>query len=143
VVVCHSKLQERVVKLRVVLSLFISALFFVSVNAQETTDEDIAERIKPVGKVHVAGAAPVAAAGPRSGKEIYDSACVACHTSGVLGAPKLQVAADWQPRLDEKGFDQVWKNAVNGINAMPAMGTCNSCSEDDIKIAIEYMIEGI
>ncbi|WP_370545312.1 cytochrome c5 family protein [Glaciecola sp. MH2013] len=118
-------------------------MFFVSVNAQETTDQDLLDRIKPVGKVHVAGAAPAAAAGPRTGKQIYDAACVACHTSGVLGAPKLQVAADWQPRLDEKGFDQVWKNAVNGINAMPAMGTCGDCSEDDIKVAIEYMIEGI
>ena len=130
-------------KLRVLLSLFISALVIVSVNAQETTDQDLLDRIKPVGKVHVAGAAPAAAAGPRTGKQIYDGACVACHTSGVLGAPKLQVAADWKPRLDEKGFEQVWKNAVNGINAMPAMGTCGDCTEDDIKVAIEYMIEGI
>ncbi|MBF7073382.1 cytochrome c5 family protein [Glaciecola sp. MH2013] len=130
-------------KFKVLISLIVSAIFFVSVNAQETTDQDLLDRIKPVGKVHVAGAAPAAAAGPRTGKQIYDAACVACHTSGVLGAPKLQVAADWQPRLDEKGFDQVWKNAVNGINAMPAMGTCGDCSEDDIKVAIEYMIEGI
>ena len=130
-------------KFRVLVSLLISALFFVSVNAQESTDQDIAERIMPVGKVHIAGAAPAAAAGPRTGKQIYDGACVACHTSGVLGAPKLQVAGDWQPRLDEKGFDQVWKNAVNGINAMPAMGTCGDCTEDDIKAAVNYMIEGI
>ena len=139
----HIKVQEKVVKFRVLLSLFISALFFVSVNAQETTDDDIANRIKPIGQVHIAGAAPAVAAGPRSGKDIYNSACVACHTSGVLGAPKLHDAADWQPRLDEKGYDQVWKNAVVGINAMPAMGTCGSCTEDDIKSAIDYMIEGI
>ena len=130
-------------KLRVLLSLFISALVIVSVNAQETTDQDLLDRIKPVGKVHVAGAAPAAAAGPRTGKQIYDGACVACHTSRVLGAPKLQVAADWKPRLAEKGFEQVWKNAVNGINAMPAMGTCGDCTEEDIKVAVEYMIEGI
>jgi cytochrome c5 len=136
-------MQEKVVKFRVLVSLFVSALFFVSVNAQETTNDDIAERIKPIGKVHVAGAAPAVAAGPRTGKQVYDGACVACHTSGVLGAPKLQVAAEWQPRLDEKGFDQVWKNAINGINAMPAMGACGDCSDDDIKNAIEYMIEGI
>jgi cytochrome c5 len=136
-------MQEKVVKFRVLASLFVSALFFVSVNAQETTNDDIAERIKPIGKVHIAGAAPAAAVGPRTGKQIYDGACVACHTSGVLGAPKFQVAADWQPRLDEKGFDQVWKNAITGINAMPAMGTCGDCSDDDIKAAIEYMIEGI
>ena len=130
-------------KLRVLVSLFVSALFFVNVNAQETTNDDIAERIKPVGQVHIAGAAPAVAAGPRSGKEIYDSACVACHTSGVLGAPKLHDTADWQPRIDEKGLEQIWKNAVNGINAMPAMGTCGSCSEDDIKAALDYMVEGI
>jgi cytochrome c5 len=136
------------VKFKVLISLIVSSLFLISVNAvergaQETTEQDLIDRIKPVGKVHIAGAAPAAAAGPRTGKQIYDAACVACHTSGVLGAPKLQVAADWQPRLDEKGFDQVWKNAVNGINAMPAMGTCGDCTEDDIKVAIEYMIEGI
>ena len=135
-------------KFKVLISLIVSSLFLISVNAvergaQETTEQDLIDRIKPVGKVHIAGAAPAAAAGPRTGKQIYDAACVACHTSGVLGAPKLQVAADWQPRLDEKGFDQVWKNAVSGINAMPAMGTCGDCTEDDIKVAIEYMIEGI
>jgi cytochrome c5 len=141
--VCHNKLQEKVVKFRVVISLFISALFFVSVNAQETTDDDIADRIRPVGKIHIAGAVPLAAAGPRTGKEIYNGACVACHTSGVLGAPVLQVAAEWQPRIDEKGLDQIWKNAVDGINAMPAMGACGDCSEEDIRTAIDYMIEGI
>lgn len=137
------KLQEKVVKFRVLVSLFVSALFFVSANAQEMTDDDIAQRIKPSGNIHIAGAAPAVAAGPRTGKQIYDAACVACHAAGVLGAPKSQVAAEWQPRLDEKGFDQVWKNAVMGINAMPAMGACGDCTEDDIKTAVNYMIEGI
>jgi cytochrome c5 len=112
-----------------VLALLIAAsgLFIAGSIAQETAD-DIAERIKPVGKVNIAGAA---------------AACTACHAVGVLGAPKTQVAADWQPRLDEKGFDTVWKNAIDGINAMPPMGTCGDCTNDDIKAAIEYMIEGI
>jgi len=141
--VSYHKFQERVVKFKVLVSLFASALFFVNANAQEMTNDDIAERIQPVGRVHVAGAAPAVAAGPRTGKAIYDGACGACHASGVLGAPKLQVAAEWQPRLDEKGFDQVWKNAISGINAMPAKGACGDCTDDDIKTAIEYMIEGI
>ncbi len=42
-----------------------------------------------------------------------------------------------------KGFDTVWQNAINGIGAMPPMGTCGDCSNDDIKAAIEHMIEGI
>ena len=130
-------------KFKVLLGLSAFILSALTLNAQEMTDDEIAERIKPHGSVHIAGAKAAVAAGPRSGQEIYNQACVACHGSGVLGAPKLQAAADWQPRLDEKGYDTVWQNAINGINAMPPMGTCGDCSNDDIKAAIDYMIEGI
>ncbi len=133
-------------KVKAFLAVLVASCCFIAGSFAQESNSDLIDRIKPVGKVNIAGAAPAGAAvaaGPRTGKEIYDGACTACHAIGVLGAPKTQVAADWQPRLDEKGFDQVWKNAVVGINAMPAMGTCGDCSEDDIKAAIEYMIEGI
>lgn len=109
-----------------------------AINAQEMSDDAIKERIKPVGSVHVAGAAAAASAGAMSGEDVYNKACVACHAAGVLGAPRLNNAADWAPRLDN-GFDTVLSNAINGINAMPPRGTCASCSDDDIKAAIEYM----
>ena len=115
----------------------------LAVQAQEMSEDDIKARIQPVGKVHIAGAkAEVTSTGPRAGSDIYTKACVACHSVGVLNAPKLQDAADWSPRL-EKGFDVVWQNAINGIGAMPPMGTCSDCSDDEIKAAIEHMIEGI
>lgn len=133
-------------KVKAFLAVLVASCSIIAASFAQESNSDLVDRIKPVGKVSIAGAAPAGeavAAGPRSGKDIYNGACTACHAIGVLGAPKTQVAADWQPRLDEKGFDQVWKNAINGINAMPAMGTCGDCSEDDIKAAIEYMIEGI
>lgn len=130
-------------KFKTLLCLVISCLSFVTVNAQEMSEEDIKARIKPVGSVHVAGAqAESAAAGPRSGADVYNKSCVACHSSGVLGAPKPQDAAAWSPRL-EQGFDTVLQNAINGIKAMPPKGTCGDCSDDEIKAAIEHMIEGI
>lgn len=114
-----------------------------SAHAQDMTEDEIKSRIQPVGQVHVAGAkAETASSGPRSGADIYNKSCVACHSIGVLGAPKLQNAGDWSPRL-EKGFDQVWKNAINGIGGMPPKGTCGDCSDDELKSAIEHMIEGI
>lgn len=133
-------------KLKTWFTVAATALTVFAAQAQEMSDEEIAERIKPIGQVHVAGAqaaGTAAAGGAKSGEDVYNSACVACHASGVLGAPKLHVAADWQPRLDERGLDGVWQNALNGINAMPPRGTCASCSDDEIKAAIEYMIEGI
>ena len=125
--------------------LLSTCLFVASAQAaKQESDEEIIERIKPVGSVHVAGAvaASASAAGPRSGSDIYNTNCVACHGAGVLGAPKKDDAAVWGPRL-EKGFDTVWQNAINGIGGMPPMGTCSNCSNDDIKAAIEFMIEGI
>lgn len=133
---------------KIVAGLIAGAVVAFAAHAQ-MTDDEIIERIKPHGKVHVAGAKSeeAAAQGPRSGEQIYKQACVNCHAAKdgmqILGAPRLNNGADWQPRLDEKGLDTVWKNAVNGINAMPPMGTCGDCNEDDIKAAIEYMIKGI
>lgn len=134
-------------KLKTWLTVAATALTVFAAQAQEMSNDEIAERIKPLGQVRVAGAAAqgsaAAAGGAKSGEDVYNSACVACHAAGVLGAPKLQNAADWQPRLDERGLDGVWQNALNGINAMPPRGTCGNCSDDEIKAAIEYMIEGI
>lgn len=132
-------------KVKAMLGVALFALGMSTTFAQEMSNEEIVERIKPYGSLHIAGASAADAGGSaaRSGEEVYNGACVACHGSGVLGAPRLQVAADWQPRLDEKGLDGVWQNAINGINAMPPRGTCTDCSDDEIKAAIEYMIEGI
>lgn len=135
--------MEKFVKVKAFLCVCLSVFIGLNVQAQEMTEDAIKARIQPIGKVHVAGAkAEVASTGPRAGSEIYNKACVACHSVGVLNAPKLQDAADWAPRM-EKGFDVVWQNAINGIGGMPPMGTCSDCSNDEIKAAIEHMIEGI
>ena len=136
---------ELLVKLKQLITMAVVALTLFSVQAFEAND-DIRDRIKPVGSVHVAGAAAATAAadaGPRSGQDIYNGACAACHSAGVLGAPKTQDAGDWGPRLAEKGREGVWKSAIAGINAMPPMGACGNCSEDDILSAIDYMTEGV
>ncbi|MBU2879073.1 MULTISPECIES: c-type cytochrome [Alteromonadaceae] len=131
-------------KLKALLSVLVGSLLMFAVQAQNMSEEDIKSRIAPVGSVHVAGAKAdsAAASGPRSGEDIYNTACFACHASGVLNAPKLHDAADWSPRL-EKGIDEVLHNALNGLGSMPPRGTCGDCSDDDIKAAIEFMIEGV
>lgn len=76
----------------------------------------------------------------RSGEQIFNTYCVACHMSGVAGAPKFGDQADWQPRID-KGIDTLLKDAISGIKAMPPRGLCFDCSDDELKLAIEYMID--
>lgn len=127
------------------LTVLLSTCLFVSVaQAAKDTNDEISERIKPVGSVHKAGAASASAAsaGPRSGGDVYNTFCLACHSVGVMGAPKKGDAAGWAPRM-EAGLDAVVANAINGIGGMPPKGTCGDCSDDEIKAAVEFMIEGI
>lgn len=73
------------------------------------------------------------------GQKTYETYCVVCHGSGVAGAPKKGDDAAWKKRLDE-GWAVVLARAMKGYNAMPPKGTCGTCSEADLKAAIEFMI---
>jgi len=81
-----------------------------------------------------------AAMAERSGEEIYNTKCSVCHAAGVAGAPKFGDAAAWAPRA-EKGVDALLATSLTGINAMPPKGTCMDCSDDEMKSAIQYMLD--
>jgi len=74
------------------------------------------------------------------GKKIYDTKCFVCHASGVAGAPKFGDKAAWEPRI-ATGMDAMLAVAITGKNAMPPKGTCMDCSDDDLKAAIQYMVD--
>ena len=108
---------------------------------------EMKERLKPVGELCMSGddcaAAPVAAASaePRSGAQVYETKCFTCHASGAAGAPKFGDAGAWSARIGQ-GIDTLYANAINGINGMPAKGLCMDCSDDEIKAAVDHMVDG-
>ncbi|WP_323813267.1 cytochrome c5 family protein [Cellvibrio sp. NN19] len=110
-------------------------------------DDEIQARVAPVGTTCMQGdecaaaPAPAAAAGPKSGKDVFTGFCTTCHGAGVMGAPKFGTAADWAPRI-AKGLDTLHTHAINGFNAMPPKGMCAACSDDEIKAAVDYMVDG-
>jgi cytochrome c5 len=73
------------------------------------------------------------------GQKIYQTSCQACHAAGIAGAPKLGDKAAWAPRI-AKGNDALLSSVKNGLKAMPPKGTCMSCSEDELRAAVEYMV---
>ncbi|ADU98223.1 cytochrome c5 family protein [Alicycliphilus denitrificans] len=85
-----------------------------------------------------AAAAPAGGAGQAAGKAVYESTCVACHGTGVAGAPKFGDKAAWAPRL-AAGFDEVLKIATQGKGAMPPKGG-STASAADFKAAVEYLV---
>ncbi len=75
-----------------------------------------------------------------NGKKVVEQSCVACHKTGVMGAPKVGDTAAWKQRV-EKGLAQLSKNAINGLNSMPAKGGNYLLSDEDIKDAIGYFLK--
>ena len=139
--------------------LAVFAIVLVIIATKLTSDvtdhkpeEIVIENIKPVGEVYIAGesepeaapapaadAAATATAGPKSGEQVYNSNCVACHGTGAAGAPKLGDTAAWAPRI-AAGMDSLLANATNGLKAMPPKGLCMTCSDAELQGAVEYMV---
>lgn len=76
-----------------------------------------------------------------SASGVYDLACGACHNGGTLDAPKIGDTDEWQARLDEKGLDTLVSHAINGFNQMPARGGNSDLSDDNVREAVEYMLD--
>lgn len=113
----------------------------------------VAERIKPVGDIAVAGAqagqapahSPAAAPAPaaRDGQQVYQAGCVACHDAGVAGAPKVGDKGQWARRI-AKGLGALYASAVSGVQGsagvMPPKGGNLALSDAEVKAAVDYMV---
>ena len=132
--------------------LLLAATTVACTFALAVTDEQAAEieaRIKPVGDVCLQGDAScgvkvAASTGPRSGEDVYNAACMACHSTGVAGAPKVGDAAGWAERIP-KGMDVLYDSGVNGLagTGMIAKGGCMSCSDEEVRAAVDFMVDGL
>ncbi|MDI1299892.1 c-type cytochrome [Methylotenera sp.] len=97
----------------------------------------VEENIKPLATVEVA----VADAGPhvdKSGEEIVNGVCSACHGGGLMGSPKIGDKGQWGPRIAQ-GYDTLISHAINGIRSMPARGGNAALTDGEIANAVAYM----
>src|SRR3989454_8869807 len=101
------------------------------------TDAAIAKRLQPVGRVEF-GAAGAAAAGSRTGEQVYKAVCTNCHQTGVAGAPKIGDKAAWAPHIKE-GLNELVGEAIKGVRAMPPRGGDASLTDEEVARAVVYM----
>jgi cytochrome c5 len=125
--------------------------------------ETVAQRLKPVGTLVVAGTpaaeaearrlaadapapaqVPAPAAGTQTaaldGQAVYQKACAACHAAGVAGAPKYGDKAAWSPRIAQ-GKEALYTSALKGKGAMPPKGGNAALSDAEVKAAVDYLVE--
>ena len=123
----------------VLLSQFVTNMRSVNLDSAAMTSDAVAKRLKPVGDVAFADAGGEAAAGPKSGAEIYKSVCSACHDSGAAGAPKAGDKAAWAPRL-KSGANTLYASVLKGKGAMPAKGGNAALADAEVKAAVDHLM---
>lgn len=140
-----------------VLSMWVSErtqVEFTS-NAEEYL-ATVSQRLEPFGKVNLPGD-DLTAAGPQSaeaaipepveatltGPQVYNEACIACHGSGIGGAPMITDSGNWEPRIAQ-GMDTLRQHAIEGFTGsagyMPPKGGRLDLSDEEIYAAIDYMV---
>ena len=95
----------------------------------------VAKRLQPVGTVEIRDASDVASL--KTGEQVYQAVCTACHGAGVAGAPKTGDAAAWAPRV-ATGYEALLTSALKGKGAMGAQGG-GDYSDYEIARAVVYL----
>ena len=146
----------------ITMGIFFLARYVGTSNQMEWLNRDpafqqaIDERIAPIGRVALPGdesqleeADPVQVVEPvaevLSGPQVYNQACLACHGSGIGGAPKFGDSGAWVERIAQ-GNDILNEHAIDGYTGsdgyMPPKGGRLDLSDEEIIEAVIYMVEG-
>ena len=75
----------------------------------------------------------------RSGMEVVQATCAACHATGKDGAPRIGDKEAWSQR-SARGLTSLTQSALAGIRKMPAHGGSADASDVEISRAITYMV---
>lgn len=93
----------------------------------------IESRLQKVGSVEIRDAnRPL-----KSGQEVYQAQCAACHATGAAGAPKFEDAAAWAPRI-KTGLEALVHSAIAGKGAMAPQGG-GDFEDTEIARGVVYM----
>lgn len=101
--------------------VIVSLAYFVTASSRPPAGsadlEHVTARIQKVGKVEFRDTNRTM----KTGQQVFEAQCAACHKTGVAGAPKFGDAAAWGPRI-KTGFESLLNSALKGKNAMGPQG---------------------
>lgn len=101
--------------------------------AASMSEEAVMGRIQKVGVLEL-GAASRA---PKTGEEVFQAQCTACHGAGLVGAPKFADAGAWAPRI-ATGYEALLASSLKGKGNMTAQGG-GAFADFEIGRAVAYM----
>lgn len=84
-------------------------------------------------------AGALAALTPTRTAEQFARSCAFCHATGNAGAPIVGDTAAWADRV-AAGEGTLLRHTLEGLGAMPPLGYCMDCTEDDFRALVRFML---
>ena len=149
----QSELRSLLETVFVVIGTFVGAIIIITFATTKSDTEDttvkvvenkpVEENVQPVAEVKVAEKNTATDNNSEensliSGEKISQVNCILCHGAGVMGAPKIGDAAQWEARIAQ-GKDKLIDHAIKGINMMPAKGGNAALSDEEVAAAVIWM----
>jgi len=75
----------------------------------------------------------------RGGKEVVETVCAVCHSTGVNGAPKIGDRKAWA-KLTSQSLTSLTGAALKGVRKMPPHGGNPDLTDTEIERAVTYMV---
>ena len=132
----------------VVVGTLVGAIIIITfaTTKSKTVDEpakvvektQVEEKVQPVAQVKVAENRAPQENAIISGEKISQVNCILCHGAGVMGAPKIGDATQWEARIAQ-GKEKLINHAIQGINMMPAKGGNAALSDEEVAAAVIWM----
>lgn len=119
----------------ILLTQFVATGTKPAAGSEGMGEEAVARRIQPLGSVELRDASDAATL--KTGEQVFQAQCSACHSTGAAGAPKLADAAAWGPRITQ-GFEALVNSALKGKGNMGPQGG-GDFSDFEIARAVVYM----
>ena len=149
----QSELRSLLETVFVVIGTLLGAIIIITFATTKSDTEDttvkvvenkpVEENVQPVAEVKVAENNTATDNNSEensliSGEKISQVNCILCHGAGVMGAPKIGDAAQWEARIAQ-GKDKLIDHAIKGINMMPAKGGNAALSDEEVAAAVIWM----
>ena len=149
----QSELKSILETVFVVIGTFVGAIIIITIATSKSDPVEepvkvaektqVEENVQPVAEVKVAeNNTPTGNNSQEksliSGEKISQVNCILCHGAGVMGAPKIGDAAQWEARIAQ-GKVKLIDHAIKGINMMPAKGGNAALSDQEVAAAVIWM----
>ena len=149
----QSELRSLLETVFVVIGTLVGAIIIITFATTKSDTEDttvkvvenkpVEENVQPVAEVKLAENNTATDNNSEensliSGEKISQVNCILCHGAGVMGAPKIGDAAQWEARIAQ-GKDKLIDHAIKGINMMPAKGGNAALSDEEVAAAVIWM----